>query len=392
MSENIFEPLVDSMVETSKLLIKSINKVLGLNTLDFKQLFKELGICNKSEQYPKLYNIINKSHFKTYQFTVPIGISINDFEKHTEAIEHFLGVDNISIVRNNKLIEVKIITNIPYIEYDHELHKAKGYKIPLGIDLDKHKIRYWDLSDGANANMYIAGSTRCGKSNLLRLIMTVLTQKSCADIQFSLINPKIVDLVEWKQVKNVKHYTEDSTEATEILLDNIEEMKRRYILFARNKGVKNIWDYRNKVNKMPVRLIVIEEMSTFEGNKEFHEALRLLAQQGAGAGILLLLTTQLPNKDTVPNLTKQCVNSVIGGKCKDSIRSDIIVEDGELHKLRGKGHMKVFDSDSYGTEIQSFYINDSVVEEITNNNISKIKRAVRGATPTTLGDNKNIEK
>ena len=390
MSENIFEPLVDSMVETSKLLIKSINKLLGLNTLDFKQLFKELGICNKSKEYPKLYNIINTSHFKTYQFTVPIGISVEDFKKHTEAIEQFLGVDNVSIVRNNKLIEIKILTGIPYIEYDHELHKAKGFKIPLGTNLDDYSIRYWDLSDGANANMYIAGSTRCGKSNLLRLIMTVLTQKSCADIQFSLINPKIVDLVEWKQVKNVKHYTEDSTEGTEILLDNIEEMRRRYVLFAKHKGVKNIWDYRNKVNKMPIRLIVIEEMSTFEGNKEFHEALRLLAQQGAGAGVLLLLTTQLPNKDTLPNLTKQCINSVIGGKCKDSIRSDIIVEDGELHRLKGKGHMKVFDSDSYGTEIQSFYINDSVVEEITNNNISKIKRVASAGTHTTHGDNKII--
>ena len=127
---------------------------------------------------------------------------------------------------------------------------------------------------------------------------------------------------------------------------------------------------------MPVRLVVIEEMSTFEGNKEFHEALRLLAQQGAGAGILLLLTTQLPNKDTLPNLTKNNINTVIGGKCKDAIRSDIIVEDGELHKLRGRGHMKVFDSDHYGTEIQSLYINDDVVEEITSNNIKKNKRAV----------------
>ena len=391
MSENLFEPLVDSMVETSKLLIKYINKVLGLNTLDFKQLFKELGLCNKSEQYPKLYNIINTSHFKTYQFTVPIGISIKDFEKHTEAIEQFLQVDNVSIVRNNKLIEIKILTNIPYIEYDPQIHKAKGFKIPLGTNLDDYSIRYWDLSDGANANMYIAGSTRCGKSNLLRLIMTVLTQKSCADIQFSLINPKIVDLVEWKQVKNTKHYSENSTEATDILLDNIEEMKRRYILFAKYKGVKNIWDYRSKVNKMPIRLIVIEEMSTFEGNKEFHEALRLLAQQGAGAGVLLLLTTQLPNKDTVPNLTKQSINSVIGGKCKDSIRSDIIVEDGELHKLKGRGHMKVFDSDSYGTEIQSFYINDSVVEEITSNNISKIKRTTVAGTTIVHGDNKNFD-
>ena len=167
-------------------------------------------------------------------------------------------------------------------------------------------------------------------------------------------------------------------------------MKRRYILFAKHKGVKNIWDYRNKVTKMPVRLVVIEEMSTFEGDKEFHEALRLIAQQGAGAGILLLLTTQLPNKDTLPNLTKNNINTVFGGKCKDAIRSDIIVEDGNLHLLRGRGHMKVFDSDSYGTEIQSFYISDDVVEEITNNNISKIKRAAVAGTTTTLGDNKNI--
>ena len=124
MSENILEPIVDSMVETSKVLIKHINKLLGLNTLDFKQLFKELGLCNKSEQYPKLYNIINTSHFKTYQFTVPIGISIKDFEKHTEAIEQFMQVDNVSIVRNNKLIEIKVITDLP-----HDNEQIKGMKV-----------------------------------------------------------------------------------------------------------------------------------------------------------------------------------------------------------------------------------------------------------------------
>lgn len=384
---NLFTPLVDGLVDAGKIASKHIKKILGLNTLDFRKLFEELDICNKSKAYPKLYNIVNDDYFKIYQFTVPVGLSIEDFKKHTEAIMHFMNVDNINIVRNNKLIEIKILIKLPYENYDIEKHKAKGYKIPVGIDLDNYKIRYWDLADGANANCYIAGSTRCGKSNLLRLIMTILTQKSCADIQFSLINPKRVDLVEFKNVKNTQHYTEDPAEATEILLENLKEMKRRYILFSKNKGVKNIWDYRNKVHKMPVRLVVIEEMSTFEGNNKFHESLRLLAQQGAGAGILLLLTTQLPNKDTLPNLTKQCINSVIGGKCKDSIRSDIIVEDGELHKLRGKGHMKIFDSDDYGTEIQSFYINDTVVEEITNNNISKIKRAVRGGTLTTPGDN-----
>ena len=392
MSDNIISPLVDTLYNTCKISIRALNKALGLNTIDFKQLFVELGICNKSKQYPKLYNTLNNDYFKIYQFEITAGLSVEDFKKHTEAIAHFMNVDDITIVRNNKLVEIKVLTNIPYEEYNPEVHKAKGYKIPLGIDLDKHSIRYWDLSDGANANMYIAGSTRCGKSNLLRLIMSVLTQKSCADIQFSLINPKIVDLVEWKKnVKNVVHYTESATEATDILLDNIEEMRRRYILFAKHKGVKNIWDYRSKVTKMPVRLVVIEEMSTFEGDKEFHEALKLLAQQSAGAGILILLTTQLPNKDTISNQVKNNINTVIGGKCKDAIRSDIIVDDGNLHLLRGRGHMKVFDSDNYGTEIQSFYIDDTVVEEITSNNISKIKRAAVVPATTTLGDNKNIE-
>ena len=392
MSENLFNPVVDTLYNSSKLLIKAISKFIGANTIDFKRLFVELNLCNKSKEYPELIKIINEDYFKVYQFTVPIGLSVEDFKEHTEAIAHFLEVDTVSIVRNNKLIEIKILLGVPYEEYNPEVHKAKGYKIPVGIDLDKHNIRYWDLSDGANANVYIAGSTRCGKSNLLRLIMTVLTQKSCADIQFSLINPKRVDLIEFQKVKNTKHYTEDPEEATEILLENIEEMKRRYILFSKHSGVKNIWDYRNKVTKMPVRLVVIEEMSTFEGDKEFHEALRLLAQQGAGAGILLLLTTQLPNKDTLPNLTKNNINTVFGGKCKDAIRSDIIVDDGNLHLLRGRGHMKVFDADDYGTEIQVLYVNDEVVEEITSNNISKIKRAAVAGTTTTLGDNKNIEK
>ena len=67
------------------------------------------------------------------------------------------------------------------------------------------------------------------------------------------------------------------------------------------------------------------------------------------------------------------INTVIGGKCKDSIRSDIIVEDGELQKLRGKGHMKVFDCDDYGTEIQVLWIDDNKVDEIANK--YKIKEA-----------------
>ena len=141
MSENLFNTVVDAIVTSCKLSLKAIKDVLRLNTLDFRRLFVELNLCNKSKEYPELYNIINEDYFKVYQFTVPIGLSIEDFKEHTEAIAHFLEVDTVSIVRNNKLLEIKILIGVPYEEYNPELHKAKGYKIPVGIDLDKHNIR-----------------------------------------------------------------------------------------------------------------------------------------------------------------------------------------------------------------------------------------------------------
>ena len=74
-------------------------------------------------------------------------------------------------------------------------------------------------------------------------------------------------------------------------------------------------------------------------------------------------------------------------------RLKVLVDNKEIKRdyYNIGGHRNVFDSDSYGTEIQSFYINDSVVEEITSNNISKIKRTTVAGTTIVHGDNKNFD-
>ncbi|MEG2787127.1 MAG: FtsK/SpoIIIE domain-containing protein [Romboutsia sp.] len=392
MSENILEPLVDGLIDSFKLLFKCINKCSGQKSYDFDKFFKEIYLKNKSNEYPKKMKFHKSENFDIYEFRVPIGICLKDFEEKLDKISFFMGEnkENLRLNRKGYNIELKVLTNRPKVVYDPEKHKMIKFKIPVGINLNTLKLRYWDLSDPSNSHCYIAGSTRCGKSTLIRLILSMLVKKSVADIQLSLINIKNVDLNEFENCKNTIHYTTEEDKANDILIKNAEEMKRRYILFSKYKGVKNIWNYRDKVDKMPIRVIVIEEIAGFEQDKEFHKTLKLLAQQGAGAGIFLLLATQLPNKDVLPNLTKQNINTVFGGKCKDSIRSDIIIEDGDLHKLKGKGHMKVFDSDSYGTEIQVLWIDDEVVEDIAENNLKrslrKNKRAIEGATSTAQGD------
>lgn len=57
MSENMFEPLVVSVVDSCKILIKCINKVFGWNTFDFKDFFESIELKNKANDYPKLIDL-----------------------------------------------------------------------------------------------------------------------------------------------------------------------------------------------------------------------------------------------------------------------------------------------------------------------------------------------
>lgn len=374
-SSNLLSPIVNASYDTVLLAYLTIRKMLtGDDHIDFQGAFRNMSFKNKDEKYPKLVNMCDEEFYKVFEFTVPLGMSIEDFKKKEDVFAHILNtnVRDISFKKKEYNVLIKVRNSKrPNFTYDETIHKMKGFKIPVGVDLETMDIRYWDLEDPANSHAYLAGGTRCGKSTLLRLIMTCLVQKSAADVQFDLLNEKRVDLVEFKDCKNTVNYTEDVEHANTILLDVIEEMERRYTLFSRNRSIKNIWQYRSQIKKMPIRIVVVEEMASYVEDKEFHASLRKIASRGAGAGIFIICTSQLPNKDVVPNLTKQNINTTFGGKCKDRIRSEIIIEDGNLHKLKGKGHMKVFDSYEHGSEIQVLYIDDDKVDEITQNNLKR---------------------
>lgn len=372
---NMFLPLGNSLNECGKVLLKSIKNVLNINTLDFKKLFEELNLCNKSKEYPRLYKIINEDYFKVYQFTLPIGLSIDDFQKHTGAISQFIGADNVTIVRNNQFTEIKILTNVPKANYDIEEHRRNDFKIPLGYDLNNNELVLWDITSNNNCHCYIAGSSGGGKSVTLRLILShLVNSKSKRDIEFSIINTKRVDLKLLEHCKHTKNYMVGIDGVEDFLANEIDEMERRYRLLERS-DCDDLKEYRSKGNRLPYRLIVIEEISSYKGNKEYQRYIELLASQGRGAGMLLLMVTQLPSAEIMPNTIKCNVNTTIGLKTKDEIRSDIIAPNGDLHKLKGNGHSKLFDGIHDGTEYQGLYIDKETMKTIIKANLKQNKKS-----------------
>ena len=362
---NFIEPLTDSLFDTINLLCKSILNIFNIKHIDFTKFFNDINMKNKSNEIPKLRRKWENDNYIIYEFIIPNGITIDDFNNNKNKFCQLLNEEkeDISFKNNNYYIQLRIKKeNITCVDFDLNKHKAKGYKIPIGINLEDCSIRYIDFSEPSNAHMYLAGATRCGKSNCLRVIVSQLVMKKKCDVVLDLINEKRVDLFEFRNCKNVINYTENRDEAEDILFNAIQDIDNRYKRFTA-MNCTDIWEYR-KFKRIPIRFIVIEELSSYMKNKDFHNMLALIASRGAGAGVFLILTTQLPSKDILPNITKQNINVVIGGKCKDEIRSNMIINYGYLHLLRGCGNMRVFDCTEYGTEIQTFYIDRETVLEI----------------------------
>lgn len=362
---NVIEPLTNTIWDTITLLCKSVLDVFNIKHIDFTDFFNNINMKNVSGDIPKLRNKWEDENYKIYEFIIPTGMTIDDFNNNKNKFCHLLNKEkeDVSFKKNGYYIQLRIKKEeIVCADFDLEKHKAKGYKIPIGINLEDCSIRYIDFSEPSNAHMYLAGATRCGKSNCLRVIISQLVMKRKCDVVLDLINEKRVDLFEFRNCKNIIHYTENRDEAEDILFDAIQDIDKRYELFT-YRNCTDIWQYR-KFKKMPIRFIVIEELSSYMKNKDFHNMLALIASRGAGAGVFLILTTQLPSKDILPNITKQNINIVIGGKCKDEIRSNMIINYGYLHLLRGAGNMRVFDYEEYGTEIQTFYIDRETVLKI----------------------------
>ena len=374
---NLFTPLITSLCDVCKVSVKLICDCLGIKTYDFNSLFRNMKFKNADEVYPRLYKRDETDYFDIFEFSIPIGMSISDFKKKEDAFAQFFKVETTKLRFEAKggLAVVKVMkdTKISY-DYAPEM-KRKDFKIPLGRSVEDNSEVLWDIIASRNTHCYIAGSTGGGKTIMLRLILThLINSKSPADVQLLIQNTKYVDLKLFKNARNTVVYNEGRDGMINLLKNEIKEMNRRYTILNRN-NCDDIAEYRQNVGKMPYRFIVIEELSSYKTdddgkvNRAFYSALEDLSARGRGSGQILILTTQLPSKDMLPNYIKNNINTTIGLMCKDAIRSEIIAgPDSGLEKLKGNGHAKLFPGER---EFQGYYISKEVVNEIISNNLKR---------------------
>jgi S-DNA-T family DNA segregation ATPase FtsK/SpoIIIE len=239
--------------------------------------------------------------------------------------------------------------------------------VGLGIDIGGQAI----IADLAKMpHLLVAGATGSGKSVCINTLITSILFKARPDeVKFVLIDPKMVELSNYNGIPHLMvPVVTDSKKAASVLNWAVQEMEKRYAMFAAS-GVRDMERYNrnNELDKMAAIVIIIDELADLMmvAPVDVEDAICRLAQKARAAGIHLVLATQRPSVDVITGIIKANVPSRISFSVSSQIDSRTILDMSGAEKLLGKGDMLYYPiGAAKPVRVQGAFISDSEVEAL----------------------------
>ncbi len=216
-------------------------------------------------------------------------------------------------------------------------------------------------------HLLIAGSTGSGKSVCLNcIVMSFLYNSTPDELKLVFIDPKMVELTVYNGIPHLlTPVVTNSKKAAQILRWMVNEMEKRYHLFA-EKGVRDIQRYNQVVKeKLPYIVIIIDELADLMmvAPVEVEDSICRLAQMARAAGMHLIVATQRPSVDVVTGIIKANIPSRIAFAVSSQADSRTILDMGGAEKLLGKGDMLFFPVGAVKPyRVQGAYVSDGEIE------------------------------
>jgi S-DNA-T family DNA segregation ATPase FtsK/SpoIIIE len=260
-------------------------------------------------------------------------------------------------------------------------------RIPLFLGKDvKGTPLVFDLAE--MPHLLIAGRTGTGKSVCLNaMIISILMTRRPEEVKMILIDPKQVELSQFKRIPHLMHpVITDNKKAESLLSWACDKMDERYGYLARAE-VRNIQGYnalgadeiynrlrpedeeerKNIPTYMPWIVIVIDEMGDLiaQVGKEVETHIVRLAQKARAAGIHLILATQKPTVDVITGLIKSNLPARIAFQVSSRNDSRVVLDEMGADKLLGNGDMLfLIPGTSHLVRAQGTYVSDAEVNRV----------------------------
>lgn len=238
-------------------------------------------------------------------------------------------------------------------------------------------------------HLLVAGSTGSGKSVCINGIITSLLMRTAPhEVKMMMIDPKMVELNVYNGIPHLlAPVVTDARKAAQALKKVVDEMERRYDLFA-HTNTRNIEGYNNYVanytpkedepglSRLPFIVVIVDELADLMmvASREVEDAIMRLAQMARAAGIHLIIATQRPSVDVITGIIKANIPSRIAFAVSSAVDSRTILDAGGAERLLGRGDMLFLPSGaSKPTRIQGAFLSDQEVEQVVNHVIAQQK-------------------
>ncbi|MBT2735116.1 hypothetical protein J7E66_10245 [Bacillus sp. ISL-7] len=274
-----------------------------------------------------------------YKFTILPGLPATNMQKKEKEAKVFRdGLQKPIEIEFKRTLNIKVYdeelpTMFPYANVPKD---KKGWIVPIGRAV--HGMVWHNLDHVPH--MTVAGTTRFGKTVMLRMLMTYLIETHPEDVEFYIIDLKGgLEFGRYESIKQVKKVAADPLEAA-LLLDELEEQYQKDYVFFRQKFFSNIVDTGIKKR----RIIIVDEAAQLAPEKWMPEKMKKqlnycqtqlakIAYLTGALGYRLIFATQYPTADTLPRMIKQNADAKVSFRLPSGYASGVAIDDYGAEEL-----------------------------------------------------------
>jgi S-DNA-T family DNA segregation ATPase FtsK/SpoIIIE len=293
----------------------------------------------------------------TFYFTPEGNSKFASVLNKSEEIAGALAVESVLIDRELGFLTIAVPrAERQIISFDSCLHEmltsplTQAMALPMLMGTDSQGTHlYADLA--AQPHLLVAGATNSGKSVYTsQLICSLALLRTPAELEFTLVDTKNLDLVLFKGLPHVNMVISTIDDLRITLIQMLAEVRRRNERmsgFARNIGEWNrSFDYQ-----MQYKILIVDELADvlmqdeailrlrkrIERPPSIEELIQQISQISRAAGIHLVLATQRPSVDVLPGTIKNNFPARVCFKVPSGVDSKVVLDSTGAESLLGAG-------------------------------------------------------
>lgn len=318
---------------------------LGLSFKQFednKQLFVD-GLNNKSQ------SDINLTNFKSIDWKGDIVKQVKDIFNNRIKLDKHIEIEYDGMLKfrvYEKGLETEYLYNDGLLQKDWIIPIGYTYKDLITHDFEKRP------------HMIVAGATGFGKSEFLKLVISVLIKQKSDSLRLHLIDLKGGnELGPFKNIKQCVNFTRDPKGAKKVLEDIQNDMNAKLDdLFE--KGIKDV----KRAGQKKRDFVIIDEAADLDDDSR--DLVVDIARRGRSAGYRLIYATQYPTNETLPSQVRANIGARVCFRLETNTQSRAVLDEGgaeELPEIEGRAIFR---------RVKNYFVQTPYIEE------TEIKRII----------------